>query len=143
MNQLCRHRLHKARTTHSPDFSLSEVRDAISELKQGRCIDPTVFVREICTRAGAGLVQSIMTMLNMIKKKWQVPSRWAEMYICIFLLLACVSIRANTKPKARRYARPKGGHYEGRGLCICLYSYASQLVRSLLPDKNFRFFLHS
>ena len=24
--------------------------------------------------------------------------------------LACVSIRANTKPKARRYARPKGGH---------------------------------
>ena len=48
--------------------------------------------------------------------------------------LACVSIQANTKPKARRYARPKGGHYEGRGLCIRLYRYASQLVRSLLPD---------
>ena len=31
-------------------------------------------------------------------------------------------------------ARPKGGHYEGRGLCIRLYRYASQLVRSLLPD---------
>ena len=82
MNQLCRHRLHKARTTHSPDFSLSEVRNAISELKEGRCIDPTGFVREIFTRAGTGLVQSIVTMLNMIKKKWQVPSRWAEMYIC-------------------------------------------------------------
>ena len=26
------------------------------------------------------------------------------------------------------------GHYEGRGLCIRLYRYASQLVRSLLPD---------
>ena len=38
------------------------------------------------------------------------------------------------KPKARRYARPKGGHYEGRGLLIRLYRYASQLVRSLLPD---------
>ena len=47
MNQLCRHRLHKARTTHSPDFSLSEVRNAISELKEGRCIDPTGFVRNI------------------------------------------------------------------------------------------------
>ena len=82
MNQLCRHRLHKATTTHSPDFSLSEVRNAISELKEGRCIDPTGFVREIFTRAGTGLVQSIVTMLNMIKKKWQVPSRWAEMYIC-------------------------------------------------------------
>ena len=81
MNQLCRRRLHKARTTHSPDFSLSEVRNAISELKEGRCIDPTGFVREIFTRAGTGLVQSIVTMLNMIKKKWQVPSRWAEMYV--------------------------------------------------------------
>ena len=48
--------------------------------------------------------------------------------------LACVSIRANTKPKARRYARPKGGHYEGRGLWIRLYRYASQLVRRFLPD---------
>ena len=74
--------MHKARTTHSPDCSLSEVRNAISELKEGRRIDPTGFVREIFTRAGTGLVQSIATMLNMIKKKWQVPSRWAEMYIC-------------------------------------------------------------
>ena len=48
--------------------------------------------------------------------------------------LACASIRANTEPKARRYARPKGGHYESRGLCIRLYRYANQLVRSLLPD---------
>ena len=82
MNQLCRHRLHKARTAHSPDFSLSEGRNAISELKEGRCIDPTGFVREIFTRAGTGLMHSVVTMLNMIKKKWQVPSRWAEMYIC-------------------------------------------------------------
>ena len=51
MNQLCRHRLHKARTTNSPDFSLSKVRNAISELKKGKCIDPTGFVREIFTRA--------------------------------------------------------------------------------------------
>ena len=82
MNRLCRHRLHKARTIHSPDFSLSEVRNAISELKEGRCIDPIGFVREIFTRAGTGLVQSVVMMLNMIKKKWQVPSRWDEMYIC-------------------------------------------------------------
>ena len=52
----------------------------------------------------------------------------------IFLLIGLLSIRANAKPKARRYARPKGRHYEGRGLWIRLYRYASQLVRSLLPD---------
>ena len=69
MNQFCRHRLHKARTTHSPDFSLSEVRNATSELKEGRCIDPTGFVSEIFMRAGTGLIQFIVTMLNMIKKK--------------------------------------------------------------------------
>ena len=68
MNQLCRHRLHKARTTHSPDLSLSEVQNAISELKEGRCIYPTGFVRKIFTRAGTGLVQPIVMMLNMIKK---------------------------------------------------------------------------
>ena len=54
---------------HSHDFSLSEanssceVRDAISELKEGKCIDPAGFVRDIFTRAGTGLVQSIVTML--------------------------------------------------------------------------------
>ena len=44
-----------------------------------------------------------------------------KVFILSSYKLACVSIRANTKPKARRYARPKGGHYEGRGLCIRLY----------------------
>ena len=47
MNQLCRHGLHKARTAHSTDLFLNEVRNAISELKEGRCIDPTGFVTNI------------------------------------------------------------------------------------------------
>ena len=41
INQLCGHRLRKARSIHSPDLSLSEVQDTISELKEGRCIEPT------------------------------------------------------------------------------------------------------
>ena len=59
---------------------------------------------------------------------------WVMQSVISSYKLVCVSIRANTKPKARRYARPKGGHYEGRGLCIRMYRYANQLVRSLLPD---------
>ena len=44
----------------------------------------------------------------------------------IFLLTGLRSIRANTKPKARRYVRPKGGHYEGRGLGFaCIDTQAS------------------
>ena len=62
---------------------------------------------------------------NLSRVKW---------YYLLTNWLAYLDIRANTKPKARRYARPKGGHYAGRGLCIRLYRYASQLVRSLLPD---------
>ena len=53
---------------------------------------------------------------------------------CIIFLLTCVSIRAHTKPKARRNARPKGGHYEDRRLWIRPNRYASQLVKSLLPE---------
>ena len=49
-------------------------------------------------------------------------------------LLTGISIRANSKPKARRNAPPKGGHYEGRGLWIRPYKYSSQLVRNLLSD---------
>ena len=77
INQLCRHRLHKTRSIHSPIFFFGgggEVQDAISELKEGRCIDQTGFVREIFIRAGTGLVQSFVTMMNMIKKKSHVPS---------------------------------------------------------------------
>ena len=48
-------------------------------------------------------------------------------------------MRADTKPKARRNARPKGGHCEGRGLCVCPYRNISQLVRRLLPDQKFTF----
>ena len=39
------------------------------------------FVRELFTKAGIGLIKSIVTMLNVVKKKWHIQTRWAEMYI--------------------------------------------------------------
>ena len=50
--------------------------------------------------------------------------------LCIIFLLTGLRIYTG-EYKAQG---PKGGHYEGRGLCIRRYRYASQLVRSLLPD---------
>ena len=55
--------------------------------------------------------------------------------ISIFLLTdLSIYTGEYTKPKAQCYAGPKGRHYEGHRLWIRLYRYASQLVRSLLPD---------
>ena len=81
-------------------------------------------------------------MLNrQLRRKWRPEAVWLswsfyhhplQTWITLSSYkLACVSIQANPKPKARRYARPKGGHYEGRGLWIRLYRYASQPVNTL------------
>ena len=69
MSQLCRQKLHKTRTTHSPGLSLSVL------IQMG-------LWEKYLQEQVLELRKSIVTMLNMIKKNWQVPSRWAEMYIC-------------------------------------------------------------
>ena len=49
------------------------------------CIDPMGFVRELFAKAGMGLIRSIVMMLNAVKKRWHIPTRWAEMYITMIL----------------------------------------------------------
>ena len=80
-NDLCRQRLQKAKLKISAELTLKEVQCAIQELKTGRCIDPIGFVRKLFTKAGIGLIKSIVMMLNAVKKKWRIPTRWVEMYI--------------------------------------------------------------
>ena len=41
------------------------------------------FVRVLFTKAGIGLIKSIVMMLNAVKKKWHIPTQWAEMYITV------------------------------------------------------------
>ena len=81
VNDLCRQMLQKEKMKISAEFTLKEVQCAIDELKIGKCTDPMGFVRELFTRAGIGLIKSIVAMLNAVKKKWQIPTRWAEVYI--------------------------------------------------------------
>ena len=81
VNDLCRQRLQKAKLKISAEFTLKEVQCAIQELKTGKCIDPMGFVRELFTKAGIELIKSIVMMLNAVKKKWHILTRWAEMYI--------------------------------------------------------------
>ena len=45
-NKLCMARLKVASKVKTPDFSINEVKHAVSELKSGKCSDPTgLFVR--------------------------------------------------------------------------------------------------
>ena len=51
-----------------------------------------------------------------------------------YVSLTDVSIRADTKSKARRNARPKGGHCEDRGPFSFSYRNITQFGKALLPD---------
>ena len=81
VNDLCRQRLQKAKLKISAEFTLKEVQCAIQELKTGKCIAPMGFVSELFTKAGIGLIKSIVMMLNVVNKKWHIPAWWAEMSI--------------------------------------------------------------
>ena len=69
VNDLCRQRLQKAMLKISAEFTLKEVQCAIEELKISKCIDPMGFSRELFTKVGTGLIKSIVTMLNAVKKE--------------------------------------------------------------------------
>ena len=46
-DKLCMARLKVASKIKTPDFSINEVKHAVSELKTGKCSDPTGLIREV------------------------------------------------------------------------------------------------
>ena len=65
----------------SPDFTLTEVRQAVSELKSGKCVDPMGYIREVFINSGDGLLLYLLDMINVIKKSKIIPLEWSEMWI--------------------------------------------------------------
>ena len=57
----------------SPDFTMQKLSKAICELKNGKCIDPHGFTREIFKRGGNDLTLSILKMVNTIKNTKDFP----------------------------------------------------------------------
>ena len=55
-NNLCKIRLIACQDNCSPDFALTEVRQAVSELKSGKCVDPMGYIREVFINSGDGLL---------------------------------------------------------------------------------------
>ena len=61
------------------EFTLEET--AISELKGGKCSDPTGLIREVFTRSGKCMILSILGMMNLIKQHQVLPLVWSNIWI--------------------------------------------------------------
>ena len=68
------------------------------------------------------------------ENKSDLPFSISALSSTIFLLTGLRIYTGEYKAEGPTLCPTEGGHYEGRGLCIRLYRYANQLVRSLLPD---------
>ena len=78
-SNLCKIRLIACQDKCSPDFTLTEVRQAVNELKSGKCVDPMGYIREVFINSGDGLLLYLLDMINVIKKSKIVPLGWSEM----------------------------------------------------------------
>ena len=103
-----------------------------------------IFVSSVVSLlSGAVLVRPVVTvLLGAVSVRWMVTVwSWAvsvrsSVTVLSYLLTNWLAYLYGRIQSPRPDVMPdrRGGHYEGRGLCIRLYRYASQLVRSLFPD---------
>ena len=64
-----------------PDFSLDEIKHAVSELKTDRYMDPTGLVREVFKTAGDGFLLSVLEIGNFIQRSKVIPLEWGDIWI--------------------------------------------------------------
>ena len=80
-NTLCDLRLQNCTATESPDFTTTELKTVLGELKGSKCTDTSGFFREIFSRGGIELFQSMLDMFNRIKKNKTFPLDWNKMSV--------------------------------------------------------------
>ena len=61
-NNLCKIRLIACQDNCSPDFTFTEVRQAVRELKSGKCVDSMGYIREVFINSGEGLLLYLLDM---------------------------------------------------------------------------------
>ena len=74
-------RLKAASKVKTPDFSINEVKHTVSELKSGKCSDPTGLIREVFKNAGDALLHSICDTANSVKRFKSIPLEWSKIWI--------------------------------------------------------------
>ena len=67
--KLCMARLKVASKVKTPDFSINGVKHAVSELKTGKCSNPTGLIREVFKSAGDALLHCICDTANSKRSK--------------------------------------------------------------------------
>ena len=87
-NTLCDLRLQNCTAAESPDFTITELKAVLGELKGSKCADSSGFIRESFSRGGLALFQSMLDMFqsmldmfNRIKKSKTFPLDWNKMYV--------------------------------------------------------------
>ena len=63
---MCDLRLQNCTVAENPDFTITELKAVRGELKGGKCADSSGFIREIFSRGGLALVQSMLDIFNPI-----------------------------------------------------------------------------
>ena len=74
-------RLNVSSKVKTPDFSINEVKCAVSELKSGKCSDLTGLINEVLKNAGDALLHSIYNMENSVKRSKAIPLEWSKIWI--------------------------------------------------------------
>ena len=72
-NNFCKAGFIACQDNCSTDFTLTEVRKAVSELNSGKCVDPLGYIREVFITSGEGLLLYLLDMINVIKKSKSYP----------------------------------------------------------------------
>ena len=80
-NNLCKIRIIACQDNCSPDFTLTEVRQAFSELKSGKCVALMGYIREVFINSGDGRLLCLLHMIHVIKKSKIKSLEWSEMWI--------------------------------------------------------------
>ena len=80
-NKVCSLRLEVSKGKLDDELTLEEVERAISELKGGKCSDPTGLIRDAFTRSGKCMILSILGMTNLIKQHQVLPLEWSNILI--------------------------------------------------------------
>ena len=80
-NKLCIARIKASEKVSSPDFSLDEIKHAVSELKTGRCLDPPALIPKVLKTGGDGFLLSVLEMVNFIKRSNVIPLEWGDIWI--------------------------------------------------------------
>ena len=62
-------------------FTLEDIERVISELKRGKCSDPTGLIRKVFTRSGKCMILPMLVMMNLIKQHQILPFEGSNIWI--------------------------------------------------------------